>query len=98
MKKVDRIETKTITYFVDGDFEWPIKDLLTCLEGLKEWEGMDWEDHFHWFHGQDSLSNYLVIKGVLIKNPKHKCYHLNSEEERYQFYNCVLKVFNEGSC
>lgn len=90
MKKIDKVET--ISYFLDNNFEWPMNDLLNCLENLKEFDGMDWEDNYHWFHGKTDLADYLVDKSVLYKNPKYNCYHLTSEEKRSEFYNSVVKI------
>lgn len=92
-----KIENKNIVvqYFIDGDFEIPVKELLNSLESLKDWEGMDWEDHFHWFlPGQDKLAEYLVMKGIIIKHPELLCHHLKSEEKRSEFYFEVLKLYN----
>jgi len=67
MKKIERVITTTITYFVDDKcgFEVPINDLLECLEDLDNCDGIFNKMEFY----NSKMQNYLFDKGI-IKDAK----------------------------
>ena len=111
MKKITRIQTIETEYFVNGEFEWEIKDLLTILERFDLNDEHDYEDNLCLSLISKGIGEYSKIKKYLVEKEVvffttmtnsfgkvlNEIMHCN-ENKRHELYHCVLKVFNEGSC